>query len=276
MRMSRSARLLVGGTRRSSRNRKTSPRWAWSRPSRRAAHPAPAAAPTLAGGAPAWAARWGVGGATGGEDAVVALPQPRRRQPLGVGGAGGGGLAAGDRKPLGQLRGPPLPRLLADPLELPDKMRRAQRMRGGGVAPVRRPAVMHRQPAKARQHPGGVHRRHPPLGMHREQAQQLGGRRMDGSAAGPRPWRRSRRSGRPRRRPAARAPARQTPPAPGRPRPAARQATPPTPRRPPRRPAARWPAGPARAATPQRRPPARGPPARSTPPRAPPRETPQR
>jgi len=37
MRMSRSARLLVGGTRRSSRNRKTSPRWASSRSSRQAA-----------------------------------------------------------------------------------------------------------------------------------------------------------------------------------------------------------------------------------------------
>ena len=73
-----------------------------------------------------WAWRWGVGGAAGGEDAVVAVGQARQhrwRQPVGAGVAGTGGLGAGDREPLGQLRGPPLPWLVGDPLKLAQQMR---------------------------------------------------------------------------------------------------------------------------------------------------------
>jgi hypothetical protein len=58
-------------------------------------------------------------------------------------------------------------------------MRRAQRVGGPLVAPVRRPAVMHRDPAEAGQHPGGVHRHNAALGMDREPAQQRCGCRVD-------------------------------------------------------------------------------------------------
>ena len=52
-------------------------------------------------------------------------------------------------------------------------------MGGGVVAPVWRPAVMHRYPGKAGQDPCGVHRLHAALGMDREPAQQRGRGRVD-------------------------------------------------------------------------------------------------
>jgi hypothetical protein len=58
-------------------------------------------------------------------------------------------------------------------------MRAAQRVGGLVVAPVRRPAVVHRHPPEPWQHPGGLHRVRAALGVHREPAQQLGRRRVD-------------------------------------------------------------------------------------------------
>ncbi len=225
-----------------------------------------------------WAWRHRVGGAASCEDAVVAVGEARHdrwRQPVGGGVAGSGGLGAGDRKPLRQLRRPALPRQLGDPLQLAEQVRRAQRVGGLGVAPVRRPAIMHRHPVESWEDSGGVHRHHATLGMHAEQAQQRRGRRVDGSAAGPRPWRRSRRSGRPRPPPTARGPARRIRPARWRPGPPAHQACQPSSPHPAHHPAPGRPARPAGGGPPAGSPPAHGPQAHSTPPNAPARGTPQ-
>jgi hypothetical protein len=88
-------------------------------------------------------------------------------------GAGPVGDQLGIDQELGDARRPTLPWLVGDRVELPEQVHAAQRM-GDLVAPIRRPAVVHRDPSEPRQHPGRVRRHLAPLGMHAEQAQQAG------------------------------------------------------------------------------------------------------
>jgi hypothetical protein len=107
-------------------------------------------------------------------------PDPRVVvDPCGPGGAGPVASQLDVDQQLGHARRPTLPGLVGDRLQLADQVGAAQRVAGVLVAPVRRPAVVHRHPREARQHPGGVHRLLAPLGMHREQAQARGGGRVD-------------------------------------------------------------------------------------------------
>ncbi len=117
-----------------------------------------------------------------GQQAVVALPQPCRHRGLQAVGAGVDGplhRTLGVHQQLGHAGRPALPRGLGDGIKLTQVVGVAQRVGGGVVAPVGRPAIMDGHAGKARQHPSGVHRRHPPLGMDGVEREFVRGGRMD-------------------------------------------------------------------------------------------------
>ena len=82
---------------------------------------------------------------------------------------------------VGRLGGPApfaLGRLVCYGLQLTQRMRVAQGVRDTRVGVIRRSCVMDRDSGEGRQHPGGVHARHPAPVVHGAQRVRAGGRRM--------------------------------------------------------------------------------------------------